>query len=155
MPPHPSSGRLIDRHAAAYDITNSHVVVVDAEPAAVLAGVDRLPVRAPVPVPGRLLDADGSERVYATAWRGVQVVWDLRVTPGGESGAVLSATTRFVADDEAARDRLLSAWATIGPLVATVAKRGLAAIKRYVEEQEEPAAAGVWPSRRLTLARAA
>jgi hypothetical protein len=160
MPPHRAPALLIDVHAPAYDISNSHVVIVDAEPATVLAGVDRVRVGMPVPEPISLLAAAGSERVYATAWRGVKVVWNLRVTPGGESGAVLSATTRLVASDDAARERLLGSWGAVGPVTTAAAKRALAAIKRYAEDQQERAANGPValrpvPPRRPALARAA
>jgi hypothetical protein len=137
------------------------VLVDDAEPATVLAGVDRVSVGMPVPEPVALLAAAGSERVYATAWRGVKVVWNLRVTPGGESGAVLSATTRLVAGDDAARERLLGSWGAVGPVTAATARRALAAIKRYAEEQEErasapgPVALRPLPARRVALAHAA
>jgi hypothetical protein len=74
---------MIDAHAPTFDVTNSHVVAVDADPATVLAGLDRLDLTTPAAATLRLLGAErrvalvptlleppgGRERVYGLAWR--------------------------------------------------------------------------------------
>src|SRR5690348_11888923 len=75
--------RMIDSHAHSYDVSTSHVVAVDAEPEAVLAGLDSLALTGPVTetiallgaadrialAPSSLEPATGRERVYGLAWK--------------------------------------------------------------------------------------
>jgi hypothetical protein len=138
----------IDAHAPAYDITDSHVAVIDASPEAVLTSLDRLGFSREVAVlePARLHSADESERVYALAWPVadgfVRVVWDARVQARGENGTVISTTVRFIATDGTSRQRLRASWALVGPVSAGIAARALAAVKRIAEEDDEPVSEG-------------
>jgi hypothetical protein len=73
---------MIDAHAPTFDVSTSYVVSVDAEPAAVLAGLDGLALAQPVArtialfgaterfalEPSALEPATGRERVYGLAW---------------------------------------------------------------------------------------
>jgi hypothetical protein len=74
---------MLDAHAPSFHVTTSYVMAVDAEPEAVLAGIDRLDLARPIAATIRLLGAterialtpaalhpagDG-ERVYGLAWR--------------------------------------------------------------------------------------
>ena len=168
--------RLLDAYAPQHDIAASRVVFVDAEPASVVAALDRLELgRAAVDAttsiglgdrvafgPEQLGAWGGRERVYGLAWRidgdpaeplarraiaacdlpgYVKVIWDLRVEMAGDARTALSSTQRFVASDEAARERLRSGWGILGPLSTTISKRALGAVKRLAEEQEDDLAA--------------
>ena len=84
----------------------------------------------------------------------VKVIWDLRVEAGGETGAILSTTTRFVATDPCSRKRLWAAWGLLGPVSAALSKRALAAVKRFAEEQDEPPSMALPRSRRQAPALA-
>lgn len=113
--------------------------------------------------PTPLVPARGSERVYGLAWhvgRGatarvpagslgafaepgyVKVIWDVRVKSLEDVGTYVSTTTRFVATDETARDRLLGAWRVLGPMSSDLAKRALASVKHIAERRSEPLAYG-------------
>jgi hypothetical protein len=144
----------IDAHAPAYDITDSHVAVIDAAPEAVLTSLDRLGFSREVAVlqPARLHSADESERIYALAWPVadgfVRVVWDARVEPHGDAGTALSTTVRFIATDESSRERLRASWPLAGPVSAAIAARALATVKRDAEEDDALAA----PRRAVLLA---
>ena len=73
---------MIDAHAPTFDVSTSHVVSVDAAPAAVLAGLDDLALAQPVArtialfgaserfalEPSALEPATGPERIYGLAW---------------------------------------------------------------------------------------
>jgi hypothetical protein len=186
---------MSDSHAHNFDVSTSHVVAVDAEPATVLAGLDRLELADPVArtiellgaahrvalEPSPLAPANGTERVYGLAWRidggaaecvpaaqlagfrapgYVKVIWDVRVTGDADTGSYVSATTRFVATDDAARERLRAAWRLVGPLSADLAKRVLASVKRIAERDDDPVVTGSAsgfpaPARRIALCTAA
>jgi len=136
---------LIDTHAPAYEVTNTYVVVIDAEPGTVVAGVNRLDLGTK-PAPVRLPGGDAHERVHELTWRvdgclsRIRAIWDVRVEGDGEGGTILSTTTRFVATDDVARERLLGAWGEIGRATRKLAKAALDAVKRYAEELEGPVA---------------
>jgi hypothetical protein len=67
----------------------------------------------------------------------VKLIWDVRVEAGGETGTLLSTTTRFVSTDHVSRERLRAAWGVFGPVSTALSKRALTAVKRYAEEQDE------------------
>jgi hypothetical protein len=158
--------RLIDDYARPFDISQTQVVLVDAQPATVAAGLQRVSLSAPamtaieaLGITGRLaagpsqLAARGAyERVYGVTWQlapgardgsaapdRVKVVWDVDIRAGALDGAVLASTTRFVAADDAARASLLAAWALVGAVSTALCKRALATLKGYAEEQDEAA----------------
>jgi hypothetical protein len=170
--PEPNAARLIDTYAHTFDVTETHVVLVDAHPAAVFGAVERLALAHAVVqaiealgltdrlalAPTRLGSGNGEEHVYGMAGRldgvpavrvdphdlgafdrpgYVKVIWDVRVEAGGETGTILSTTTRFVSTDHASRERLGAAWGVLGPVSAALSKRALAAVKRYAEDQDE------------------
>jgi hypothetical protein len=56
----------------------------------------------------------------------------------------LSITTRFTTTDETASERLLDAWALVGPLTDALTERAAHSIKAYIEELEDGEEAG-WP----------
>jgi hypothetical protein len=109
--------------------------------------------------PELLAAESDDERVYGLAWRTsgadsgadvetarlaeldgpghVKVVWDVRILPNTAGGAVLSATTRFAATDDAARERLLDAWGTIGKAARQLVRQALRAVKSYAEASAE------------------
>jgi hypothetical protein len=151
---------LVDAHPAAVFGAVEHLelarTVVQAIEALDLA--DRLAL-----APTRLESRKGDERVYGMAARldGVpadsvdphdlgafdrpgylKVIWDVRVEAGGETGTILSTTTRFVSTDHSSRERLGAAWGVLGPVSAAVSKRALASVKRYAEDQDEPPSLG-------------
>jgi hypothetical protein len=161
---------------ADFDVTDTRVVMVDAQPAAVRRAARRLELARPVVqaieavgladrlalAPTRLDSREGEEQVYGMVGRlhgvlaervephelaafdrpgHVKVIWDIRVKAGGETGAILSTTTRFIATDPSSRDRLRAAWGVLGPASAALSKRTLAAVKRYAEDQDERQAA--------------
>jgi hypothetical protein len=165
------TSRLIDAYARPFDITQTQVVLVDAHPATVAAGLQRLPLSNPVAeaiealgLAGRLtagpaqLAARGEyERVYGLVWRlapgrpvwlqprdiggfaapgHVKVIWDVDVRVGALDGAVLASTTRFLATDDFARARLLTAWGLIGTVATALSKRALATLQGYAEHDE-------------------
>ena len=132
--------------------------------------------------PTALTPAHGRERVYGLAWRVgdddpaeriparalgafaepgyVKVIWDVRVSHDPDAGTYVSTTTRFVATDEGARQRLRAAWRVLGPMSADLAKRALASIKHVAERGSEPVAYGSVsgfpaPAARAALASAA
>jgi hypothetical protein len=131
--------------------------------------------------PTPLAPGHGPERIYGLAWhvgRGkakrvpapalgafaepgyVKVIWDVRVKAIDDLGTYVSTTTRFVATDETARDRLLGAWRVLGPMSADLAKRALASIKSIAEGRAEPLAYGAVsgfprPATQPSLARVA
>jgi hypothetical protein len=177
------TARLIDLHAETYDITDTRVALVDADPASVLAAARRLELTrsivqamASLGVADHLalfpmaLDADGArESVYGMVWRVhgphtegisphelraferpgyVKVIWDVRVEAGGESGTILSTTTRFVSTDQVTRERLAEAWGIVGPASKALATRGLAAIKRSAEGEPPSSGTVAVPFRR-------
>ena len=113
--------------------------------------------------PSPLTPAHGRERVYGLVWRVgdapaeriapravgafsepgyVKVIWDVRVNHDPDAGTYVSTTTRFVATDDKARERLRSAWRVLGPMSADLAKRALASIKYVAERGGEPLAFG-------------
>jgi hypothetical protein len=171
------TSRLIDAYARPFDITQTQVVLVDAHPATVAAGLQRLPLSLPaiaaieaLGITGRLaarpaqLAARGAyERVYGLLWRlvpgepvrleprdiggfadpgHVKVIWDLDVRAGAQDGAVLASTVRFVATDDPARARLLTAWGLVGSVSTALSKRALATLQAYAEEHDELALGG-------------
>src|SRR5215211_7219376 len=94
--------RLIDGHAAAFDVTDTLVVAVQADPRRVsralagcdLAGIADRALRAagvrPVPAPALVAVRPGREAVLSAGWRagrdatsGVTLVRDVRVEPDG------------------------------------------------------------------------
>lgn len=126
--------------------------------------------------PSPLTPSGGRERVYGLAWRVggesaeriparalgafaepgyVKVIWDVRVHHDQDAGTYLSTTTRFVATDEGARERLRSAWRVLGPMSADLAKRALASIKHVAERGGEPVAHGSVTGFPVPTARAA
>jgi hypothetical protein len=155
--------RLIDDYAGPFDISQTQVVLVDAQPATVAAGLQRLSLSNPamtaieaLGIAGRLaagpsqLAARGAyERVFGLTWQlaagardaaapgSVKVVWDVEVSAGALDGAVISSTTRFVATDDAARASLLAAWPLVGTVSTALSKRALATLRGYAEEQDE------------------
>jgi hypothetical protein len=170
---------MIDSHAHTYDVSTSHVVAVDAEPEAVLAGLDSLALTGAVTetiallgaadrialAPSPLEPAAGRARVYGLAWKlddatavepvpgpqlgafsapgYLKVVWDVQVAGDGDGGSYVTTTTRFVATDEAARQRLRSSWRVLGPLSADLARRALGSLKRLAEGTGEPVTYGI------------
>jgi hypothetical protein len=113
--------------------------------------------------PSPLAPSRGPERIYGLAWRVgggaaehiparalggfaepgyVKVIWDVRVKNDPDAGTYVSTTTRFVATDDAARERLRGAWRVLGPMAADLAKRTLASIKHVAERGSEPLAYG-------------
>jgi hypothetical protein len=132
--------RLIDTHAHTFDVSDTRVVPVDAQPAAVLAAVERVELSRTVVraiealgladrlalSPTRLESRSGGEHVYGMAGR-LDGVPAERVDPH-DLGA------RFVCTDNASRERLRAAWGALGPASAALSKRALAAVKRYAEE---------------------
>jgi hypothetical protein len=153
--------RLIDTYADGFDVSETRVVLVDAQPSAVFDAVERLDLSRTVVqaiealgladrialAPTRLESRKGEEHVYGMAVRldgasarhgCVKVIWDVRVEAGGESGTTLSTTTRFVSTDHSSRERLKAAWGVLGPAAAALSKRSLAGVKRYAEDREEP-----------------
>jgi hypothetical protein len=151
---------LVDAHPAAVrgaverlELAGTVVQAIDA-----LGLADRLAL-----APTRLESGKGEEHVYGMAGRldgvpaervdpdnlrafdrpgYVKVIWDVRVEAGGETGTILSTTTRFVSTDHSSRERLGAAWGVLGPVSATLSKRALAAVKRYAEDQDEPPSLG-------------
>jgi hypothetical protein len=131
--------------------------------------------------PSPLAPARGPERIYGLAWHVgggppqavsprtlgafaepgyIKVIWDVRVKAIEDLGTYVSTTTRFVATDESARDRLLGAWRVLGPMSADLAKRALASIKHVAERGGEPLAYGAVsgfprPAAQPSLARVA
>jgi hypothetical protein len=182
---------MIDSHAHTYDVSTSHVVAVDAEPEAVLAGLDSLALTGPVTetiallgaadrialAPSPLEPEAGRDRVYGLAWKvdgaaGIarvparhlgafsapgylKVIWDVRVAGDGDGGSYVTTTTRFVATDESARERLRSSWRVLGPLSADLARRALGSLKRLAEGAGEPVTYGLLAGFPLPVARAA
>jgi hypothetical protein len=154
---------MIDSHAHTYDVSTSHVVAVDAEPEAVLAGLDSLALTGAVTE--TIAPAAGRARVYGLAWKlddatavepvpgpqlgafsapgYLKVVWDVQVAGDGDGGSYVTTTTRFVATDEAARQRLRSSWRVLGPLSADLARRALGSLKRLAEGTGEPVTYGI------------
>ena len=77
------SGRLIDAYAGAFDITQTQVVLVDADPATVAPGLQRLRLSSTATAaiealgiggrlaagPAQLAARDAYERVYGLLWR--------------------------------------------------------------------------------------
>jgi hypothetical protein len=114
--------------------------------------------------PSPLTPSRGRERVYGLVWRVadddaavripvralsafaepgyVKVIWDVRVNHDPDAGTYVSTTTRFVATDDGARERLRGAWRVLGPMSADLAKRALASIKHVAERGTEPLAYG-------------
>jgi hypothetical protein len=144
---------LIDVHAPQHDISEVFVLHVDASPADVLAAIDRLELGHTVPG-SEAIARRRRERVFGLQWHPehrssgqVDVIWDLRVEPDAEDGSFLSSTRRFVANDDAARERLASSWSVLGPAASTIAKRSLRMVKRAAEAPETVA-----PRVRLSLA---
>ena len=166
-----------------FDVTDTRVVLIDADPDTVLDAVERVePARTVgqaiealgladrLALPPMQLEAvEGREYVYGMAWRVesgateavapqhlrtlerpgyVKVIWNVRVEAGGETGTMLSTTTRFVSTDEVSRERLAAAWAVVGRASAALSKRALAAIKSCAED----AAPSGMPAQRLALA---
>jgi hypothetical protein len=186
---------MIDSHAHTFDVSTSHVVAVDAEPDAVLAGLDSLDLARPAAEtiallggadrvalePSALEPAAGRARVYGLVFRVdggaaqpvpadafgtfaadgyLKVVWDVQVSGDGERGSYVTTTTRFMATDDSARERLRSAWRVLGPISADLARRALASIKRAAENVGEPITYGTLsgfpaPPARTALTRTA
>jgi hypothetical protein len=107
--------------------------------------------------PARLA-AGGREHVYGMAWRVdggpaesvhpqqlrtfdrrgyVKVLWDVRVEAGGETGSLLSTTTRVVSTDDESRERLEAAWGVFGPVATALATRALTAVKELAEAEDD------------------
>jgi hypothetical protein len=104
--------------AAPFDVADTFVVKVDAKPEDVREAASRVAHRSAAELAQRL-----------------EVVWDVRARPGGAGGTFLSATARCVASSEETRARLLGQWGVVGPFVAGLAWRKLAAVKAYAEER--------------------
>jgi hypothetical protein len=167
-----NAARLIDTYSHPFEVTETRVVLVDADPGAVLGAAERVDLGRTVAqaiealgvgdrlalAPARLEAGSGREHVYGMALRVdggpaervnphqlrafdrpgyVKVIWDVRVEAGGETGTLLSTTTRFVSTDHESRERLEAAWGVLGMASAALSKRALAAIKRYAEDREE------------------
>jgi len=164
--------RRIDDYAAAFDVTDTLAMPVDAEPDRLrraLARVDLTPPAAEalralgqadrLALEPTLLAADNpAEHVFGLVWRAegeahpidaahlheldtpghVKLIWDIRAQPGALAGSLLSTTTRLLATDEETRARLLAAWGIVGPLVAGLARRTLAAVRAHAEEGSGP-----------------
>jgi hypothetical protein len=100
----------------------------------------------------------GHEHVYGLVWRltpgmpeqleprdvrgfvspgYVKVIWDVQVHAGADTGATLASTTRFVATDDTARERLHAAWALVGLVSSALSARALATLRNYAEENDE------------------
>jgi hypothetical protein len=111
--------------------------------------------------PAALAPRTGHEQVYGLVWRltpgppeqlesrdvgaftspgYVKVIWDVQVHAGADTGATLASTTRFIATDDTARERLMAAWALVGPVSSALSKRALATLRNYAEENDEHAA---------------
>lgn len=132
--------------------------------------------------PSPLEPAAGCERVYGLAWKVddhagdepvaarrlgafsapgyLKVIWDVRVAGDGDGGSYVTTTTRFVATDESARERLRSSWRVLGPLSADLARRALGSLKRLAEGTGEPVTYGTVagfppPLRNVALPRVA
>jgi hypothetical protein len=162
----------IDTYSHPFEVTETRVVLVDADPGAVLGAAERIDLgrtvaqaiealgvgdRLALP-PARLEAGSGREHVYGMALRVdggpaervnphqlrafdrpgyVKVIWDVRVEAGGETGTLLSTTTRFVSTDHESHERLEAAWGVLGMASVALSKRALAAIKRSAEDREE------------------
>jgi hypothetical protein len=148
--PHSSSERLIDGHAAAYDVTDSFVIMVDAEPETALETYDaagaaerfaaRVGALGPATGAALIASTPGRESVYGLtfslgAGREVDVVWDVQARPAALDGSALATTVRFVARGEDARELLLSRWGAIGIVSSDTSRRSLRAIRERAEER--------------------
>jgi hypothetical protein len=108
--------------------------------------------------PAALAARTGHEQVYGLVWRltpgmpeqleppdvrgfvspgYVKVIWDVQVHAGADTGATLASTTRFVATDDTARERLHAAWALVGLVSSAFSARALATLRNYAEENDE------------------
>jgi hypothetical protein len=162
------SNGLRDGRVTDHFVSETRVVRVEATPAATMDAFDRIKVgdrllgavhalgfgerltAAPDPPPEAgtargttTLPGAAAERVCTLSWRlgeGTVVTarWELRAKADGEEGVLLSATTRFLTSDAAARERLHTAWGIIGPLARELSRRWLAAIATLAEETSEP-----------------
>jgi hypothetical protein len=103
-------------------VSNSHVIVVEADPRIVRDGVARHDAEVPL-----------AQAAAFLAGGGIDVTFDVHVDPA-EDRTYVAATTRFRARDEDARERLLDAWGTLGPVATALARRALDAIKRSAED---------------------
>jgi len=103
--------------ATLFQVTDTFVVPVDAEPEAVREAASVVGIRQTLDLPSY-----------------VKVIWDVRVRPAGAGGSFLSVAARCVATDDAMRERLLIGWGVVGPLVESLAGRRLAAVKACLEE---------------------
>jgi hypothetical protein len=112
-------------------ISNSHVIVIDADPRTVRDGVARHDAEVPLARAAAFL-----------AGGGIDVTYDVHVD-AGEERTYVAATTRFRARDEDARERLLDAWGTLGPIATALVRRALDGIKRSAEDRDLAAPARV------------
>jgi hypothetical protein len=128
--------------AAAYDVTQTTVVTVHADPAATREATGAVAL---VESARKRLNLVAASLVGAAGRVGVD--WNLRTRPS-EDGAYLSVTLGFTASDDESREALLDAWGTIGPAAEQAAKRTLKAIKAYAEDES-------WQPRGRALALAA
>jgi hypothetical protein len=108
--------------------------------------------------PAALAARTGHEQVYGLVWRltqgmpeqlaprdvrgfvspgYVKVIWDVQVHTGADTGATLASTTRFVATDDTARERLHAAWALVGLVSSALSARALATLRNLAEENDE------------------
>jgi hypothetical protein len=111
-------------HSLTAHVSNSHVIVIDADPRRVRDGVARHDAGAPL-----------SQAAAFLAGGGIDVTFDIEVD-AAEDRTYVAATTRFRARDEDARERLLDAWGTLGPVATALVRRALDAIKHSAEGAE-------------------
>ena len=137
------------------DMTDTRVVLIDSDPITVMRAVEKLGLTDTVLdvveslgigdrvalAPTRLATDGTCAYRYGMTWRVdldrpgcVKVVWDVRVEAGGDTGTLLSTTACFTSTDADSRDRLNAAWPIVGPMVAALSKRALAAVKLAAEE---------------------
>jgi hypothetical protein len=103
-------------------VSNSHVIVVEADPRIVRDGVARHDAEVPL-----------AQAAAFLAGGGIDVTFDVQVD-AAEDRTYVAATTRFRARDEDARERLLDAWGTLGPVATALVRRALQAIKRSAQD---------------------
>jgi hypothetical protein len=123
-----------------FDVTQTRVVVVGADPAAVRD--------AAAAVDGRSRDALDAIVASVVGSAGeVAVDWDVQ-PKATEEGSFVSVRLGFSARNERSRRAMLDGWRTIGPAAVQAAAQALRAIKACAEDEQ-------WQPRRATLAVAA
>jgi hypothetical protein len=164
----PAPRRLIDRYAGSFDVTDTVVTAVDAEPAAVAQALEELDpaatiTRALAPlgaagrpaVPPELLESrPGEEYVFGLVWANdgegsgsVSAALGIAVRPGAADGTTLAATVRFAAEGSAPRERLLDSWGAVGAASRAFVREALRSVKERAEDDEAPVPGRAGPPR--------